>query len=171
MDIDSKTKVDVLLKLLEQNRKSVDWLKDFDFKIAYYSLALYLAAIAWLTGHPPKPEEKWVWYSADAIVAILGSVFLVRNSARHKGFNQELNRIWTGLRLTEPKFYSESGEAICNAPAIDFAFYLGRALYVLYVVASAIVFAILIHRLKIPIPPEAVAASSLICSLATQKMI
>lgn len=150
MEIESTKKIDILLKLLEENRKSAEWLKDLDLKIARYSLALYLAAIAWLTAHPPT--KKWPWYSADIIIAVLGSAFLFRNSSRHQGFNEELGRIRTALGLEQEGVYHP--KAIGHAKPTDIAFYVGRVLYWLYVIAGALFWIVVYSLCLQPIMPD-----------------
>jgi hypothetical protein len=52
MEINKERKVDILLKLLEENRKQVEWLKNLDHKIVYYTVLLFIVGIAWLASRP-----------------------------------------------------------------------------------------------------------------------
>jgi integral membrane sensor domain MASE1 len=142
MVLDDEKKADVLLKLLEENRKSAEWVKNLDFKLTYYPIGLFVAAIAWFATHPPEGQQKWVILTAVFLVALLSTVFLSRNHRRHATLNRELDRIRSALLLKTPGQYGPA--ALADNVVLDLEFHLGRLLYVFFLWAGASLTAIFI---------------------------
>lgn len=146
MKLNDEKKSDILLKLLEENGKSVEWLKELDFKISYYTLALFLALIAWLASNVPNEDDKWVFYVIVALTATLSVVFLIRNHSRHATLNFELDRVHTALLLKAAGEYAP--DVLVDTVKNDWEFHLGRILYGLFILAAAVVTCIFLARLK-----------------------
>jgi hypothetical protein len=130
-------KIDILLKLFEENRKQVEWLKDLDFKIVYYTLAIYLAMVAWFSANHPKDSYIPFLVVAIILVASTAVLFLARNHIRHTGLNAELGRTMEALGLMSANEYAEK-PLFSSSSGKDWAFHLGRVLYGVAVIATAL---------------------------------
>lgn len=137
IDLRSDKKIEVLLHLLDENRKQVIWVKNLDFKMAYYSLGFFVAATAWFSANPPQSEQIRLLQVFVAVSALLSWSFLWRNHSRHDGLNREFNVILDALRLTEANVYAE--KPICPIQTrVDWRFHFGRGLYALFVGVGAV---------------------------------
>lgn len=135
IQIDDKDKVRVLLTLLEQNAKSIEWVKEFDYKIAYQSLFLYAAIVTFIAKITVSDQVRCVLFVMVLFVALGAVIFLSRNHLRHFSLVKENGQMRKALLLTESKIYHD--EPIFKATEPDLAFHLGRILYVLFVMGGA----------------------------------
>lgn len=135
MQIDDQNKIQVLLRLLEQNAKSIEWVKEFDFKIAYQTLFLYAAIVAFAATKDTSSQVRCLLFVTVLFVALGAVTFLLRNHGRHLGLVKEDAQIRKALLLTESKIYHD--EPIFQVTGPDFFFHLGRILYVLFVMVGA----------------------------------
>lgn len=62
IQIDDKDKVRVLLTLLEQNAQSIEWVKGFDYKIAYQFLFLYAAIVTFIAKITVSDQARCVLF-------------------------------------------------------------------------------------------------------------
>lgn len=137
--LNSKNKVDVLLKLIEENRKQAEWVKNLDYKIVYYTVILLGLVIVWITNNPKIELLKEFFFLTIIMFGILSIIFLLRNHIRHSGLNKEYGKIIRALLLTQSNVYHQ--EPIYNSKkrGIDWMFHLGRSLYILFIVISVII--------------------------------
>ncbi len=135
MQIDDQNKVQVLLRLLEQNAKGIEWVKEFDYKIAYQTLFLYAAIVTFIATKTISNDVRCLLVVTVLFVAFGAAIFLVRNHLRHRSLVKEDAAIRKALMLTESKIYDEKPISSVTEP--DFAFYLGRILYILFVIGGA----------------------------------
>ncbi len=137
MEINKERKVDILLKLLEENRKQVGWLKNLDHKIVYYTVLLFIVGIAWLASRPyTTPQYCSLLISIIGIV-VFDILFLIRNHHRHTELIYENRRISKALLLDKKNEYNS--EAIYPLhDGQDFAFHIGRFLYIILIIFSAV---------------------------------
>ena len=142
MVIDDLQRIQILLKLSEQNAKAVDWVKELDFKITYQTLFLYAAIVAFAATAAPSDAVRCVLFATVLIVALAAAIFFVRNHSRHLGLIEEDQRVRKALELTKVGAYLPE-ESISSAKPPDFSFYLGRALYGVVVLLGAAVAAAL----------------------------
>ena len=136
MEINREWKVDILLKLLEENRKQTEWVKNLDHKIVYYTVLLFIVGIAWLASKPyPTPQYCSLLISIIGIV-VFDILFLIRNHYRHIELDNEIRRISKALLLNKENEYNS--EAIYPLhDGQDFAFHAGRFLYIILIIFSA----------------------------------
>lgn len=136
IDLSDDKKVEVLLKLIEENRKSAEWVKNFDFKVAYYPLLLYVALIVWSASNPLDVEQKVVLIVAVLLVMAISILFLNRNHTRHWTINEEFGRVRRALKLTTSDEYGE--EPVADDIVVDKEFHKGRRLYKVIILGAAI---------------------------------
>jgi len=131
-------KVDTLHKLLEEYGSQVQWVKDLDFKIIYYTLALLVGIDAWFAANPPSRPLLPSLYAIVAFLAAWSIVFLWRNHSRHGGLLDKLQQVHDALLLTEPKAYGTAPLEKTRSSK-DLAFHSGRILYgVAILIASSL---------------------------------
>ena len=138
MKLDDQKKADVLLKILEENRKQTEWVKNLDYKIVYYTVLFFLAGIAWLGSKPASAPPKWLFDLAIGVVSLLAIIFLLRNHMRHGGLNQEYFRIVEALLLNKENEYGSQPLYQARRDP-DWAFHAGRGIYAILIILSAIV--------------------------------
>lgn len=129
LNLTDEMKVDTLHKLLEEYGKQIQWVKDLDFKIIYYTLGLLIAVIAWFSANPPQKE---LFPFLEYVIYILGLwsiVFLIRNHARHSEILDKLQHIHDALLMNKPGEYCSS--VLESSTSVkDLSFHLGRILYI-----------------------------------------
>ena len=137
LSLEDSEKIDVLLKLLEENKKHVEWLKNLDYKIMYRTILLFCAIGAWWGSKPDllPPPSECLLISLTWVITVLALGFLLRNHLRHAGLNNEFKRICAALSLDKKKIYGE--EAIVDL-ANGFSFHFGRILYGVIILAGGI---------------------------------
>lgn len=146
MQIDDRDKVRVLLTLLEQNAKGIEWVKEFDYKIAYQSLFLYAAIVTFVAQVSISDQARCVLFVTVLFVAFGAAIFLLRNYLRHFGLVRESAQIRKALLLTESKTYHD--QPIFKVAEPDLAFHLGRVLYILFVMGGATLVGSLVWLVK-----------------------
>ena len=144
MKLDDQRKIEVLLKLLEENQKQVEWLKELDFRITYYTVVAMLAGIVWSASNSSIPAWLLVW--VVIIMSLLTLLFLSRNHLRHMELNREYRRITKALLLTQKGEYAEEAIYILRKRE-DWIFHAGRTLYALAVVLAGMMVIVLVNRL------------------------
>src|SRR5262245_55423930 len=131
LNISDETKVNILLKHIEINRKEVEWLKDLDFKTINYTVTVYVGLIAWLVVNKQDIQANIAGQFIVVVwgIAIFGSMLLARNHIRHRELNQTLNRLQKALNLMAKHEYSDD-EIFKDKPSgMDVEFHLGRLIY------------------------------------------
>ena len=93
MVIDDSQRIQILLKLVEQNAKAVEWVKELDFKIAYQTLFLYAAIVAFAATGTRSNPVRCVLFATVLVVAFAATLFLVRNHCRHLALIEEDQRV------------------------------------------------------------------------------
>lgn len=137
MKLNDKDKVEVLLKLLEENRKQVEWVKELDYRVVYYTIFALLAGLAWLAAQQRSASLRMLFNGAVIVVSLLAVIFLIRNHRRHAGLNKEFKRVVKALRLNKESEYTD--EAIYPLrEGHDWPFHAGRALYGVLIIVVAI---------------------------------
>lgn len=135
MELENQHKVDFLLKLLEENGKATEWLKDLDYKIAYSIGILYFAGIAWLATQPTRIPVMWVQWAIGGI-GLLALIALCRNHFRHRDLICVFRRVVGAAQLDKADEYGR--EAILSPPKLDLKFYMGRLIYGAWIIFGAI---------------------------------
>lgn len=131
-------KADILLQLLDQNRKQTEWVKNLDMKIVYYCLGFFVVCIGWFSAHPPQSGQVPLLVSSFVLLAFLSILFLVRNHSRHHGLNTEFNNILEALNLMEPNHYSLDPVFKKWETKNSWAFHFGRGLYSFFILCGAV---------------------------------
>jgi hypothetical protein len=136
IQLSNENKVSILVDLMKENRKQVEWVKNLDFKILYYTLAFWVAIVAWLSTKPPATTPKCVLSGAVILISILATGLFIRNHARHADLNTEFIRMASSLHLTTGNEY---GLYVIypKRNGSDWAFHLGRGLYFLFIIIGA----------------------------------
>lgn len=110
-------------------------MKDLDFKIAYQTLFLYAAIVAFATTNAISyPSVRCVLFVTVMLISFGATVFLIRNHGRHLGLINEDSKLREALHLNDN---GEYGVLISELKKPDFYFHLGRILYVIFVMAGA----------------------------------
>ncbi len=136
-------KVDVLLKLMEENKKQIEWVKNLDYNIVYYTVLLFFAIIAWTASKPSFITlPNWFFILAVVTFTILALSFLYRNHYRHSRLNKEYENLKDALSLTKKDVYNS--EPICIV-GDDWAFIFGRILYAILIILGATFTIILLY--------------------------
>ena len=130
-------KADVLLQLLDHNRKQAEWVKNLDFKVVYYCLGFFVASIGWFSANPPQQSQLPLLISSVVLMTLLSLLFLLRNHARHHALNAEFSSILSALNLMEPNHYGD--QAVCKMwdTKVPWAFHFGRGLYSYFIICGA----------------------------------
>ncbi|MFC2028867.1 hypothetical protein ACFLTX_02960 [Chloroflexota bacterium] len=144
----NQMKVDTLHKLLEEYGKQIEWVKDQDFKIVYYSLGLMVAMVVWFAANPPQKNLLVYLYGVITFLGIWSIVALIRNHMRHSIILEKLQNVHTALGLNVPGQYIASALEQ-NKKTKDLAFHAGRSLYILAILAACILSAIIINSLPV----------------------
>lgn len=140
MELDNDRKVDVLLELLKEKRRQVQWLKDLDFKIAYFTVSLLVAIMAWLGTAEQVKVPDCVLRVSVLSVSILALGFFLRNHSRHKGIRVENDNICQALLLMKVGEYDEQPILRKRSKRWwhDWPFWFGRLLYATVIAAAAL---------------------------------
>jgi len=99
MQVPEAEKVRVLLQLLEQNLKSVDWVKDLDFKVFYHTLFPLGAVVAFVATRTITSDVRCVLFTTTIFVGLVAVGFLVRNHCRHIDLLRDDGNIKQALQL------------------------------------------------------------------------
>lgn len=139
MEIDKTQKVEILMKLLIENRKAAGLVKIFDYIIAYSTVLLYLGGIAWWTAVPSgRVLPMWIIQVGIWGIVVLALLSLGRNQARHVRLNEDYGRIVGALKLDTPNEYGP--QAILPAHMVSsLTLYAGRGVYALWIILSGLV--------------------------------
>jgi hypothetical protein len=130
-------KVNTLHKLLEEYGNQIQWVKDLDFKIIYYTLGLFVAVIAWFSTNPPQKELFPFLKSVIYFLGIWSIVFLIRNHFRHSKILDKLHNIHEALLLNKPgEYYSSAIESSTSIK--DLSFHMGRILYIFGIIIACL---------------------------------
>jgi hypothetical protein len=141
LELTDQMKVNTLHTLIEEYGRQVQWVKDLDFKIIYYTLAFLVAIIAWFIANPQEQAYIFIWIIA--FLCVWSIIFLFRNHFRHGVLLDKLRSVHEALGFFEPKLYAE--EALEGRKNFkDWAFHAGRILYAFGIVCAGLFSAIVL---------------------------
>ena len=136
IELGHRDKIDVLLKVLELNAAHVEWIKNMDYKVTYYTLVFVIAVVVWIAASPVQLPPLFVIVSSLIGVCGLAILLLAKNHWRHKELNEEFRRIVHALKLNQANSYST--QQIVTLRQSDLPFHLGRSLYMALIIVSGL---------------------------------
>lgn len=124
---------DILLRILDEKNKSIDSIKNLDWKIVYFSIFSFAACVYWVSSKPAILPNRNTFYTIIIGFSLLSIIFLLRNHLRHHFLRQERYQI---LKLL---FSPEQLKEISSKKFMhELLFHLGRSIYICYILLGTI---------------------------------
>ncbi len=146
LSLNDKMKVDTLHKLLEGYGRQVQWVKDLDFKIIYYTLGLLVGVVAWFITNPPGKGIIFTLYGVITFLGLWSIILLCRNQKRHATLLDKLQLVHKALQLDLPNQYAPFALETCKNLK-DWAFYAGRCIYAIGIAIACFLSGIILNSL------------------------